>query len=330
VAAGCGSDDSKSGDSAAASSGGAGGQTVEQLTLNYYAGVDVSLVPWVATELGLWKDYGLDVKLVASTNGPAAISALLSGDLDLISNQVPGLLQLREQGQDVQGITGVYSTYPFSLIGSKKLPTNHAGKYPEVLKDLKGKTFGVDAIGGVTYNVMRILLKDAGMNPDSDVKFVAIGQTAQLSAAMEAGQIDAFFALPTDVLRLVDVNKSANLLLDVGKDGPDAFQPWVLAAIQGVTSNLDKRPEAFTRFQKAWAGVNAYMADEANSDKVLPVVSKFLNLDEKNAQLLLDRILPQLTGELDPKAVEKVTAFMLKNGVIKKDIPVEDVVWETQ
>src|SRR5690606_5599077 len=99
-------------------------------------------------------------------------------------------------------VVGVYNYYPFSLIGSTSFESANIGKYPEVLRDLRGKTFGVDAIGGVTYTVMRVLLTKAGLDPDKDVKFVSIGQTAQLSQALTQGRIDAFFALPTDVKRL--------------------------------------------------------------------------------------------------------------------------------
>jgi NitT/TauT family transport system substrate-binding protein len=309
-------------------SGSGAGTEPKKVKLIYYNGVDVSIVPWVGSQLKLWQKHGIDLQLVPASTGPAATSALLSGDLDLISNQVPAMVELRDQGKDITALAGVYTDYPFSMVGSTSFQSANIGKFPEVLQDLKGKTFGVDAIGGVTYTVMRVLLSRAGLNPDKDVKFVAIGQTAQLSQALTQGRIDAFFALPTDVKRLVDVNKTAKVLLEVGTQGPPDFRPWQLVTIQGLKSRLDKDPQTFKNFQAAWADIAKYMMDPANSAKVVPVAAKFLNLDEANTKDLLQKVLPLMAGPVDSGGMENVIKFLSTNNLIKSKPSGSDLVWK--
>lgn len=299
----------------------------QTLSINYYQGVDVSVVPWVAQEAGIFKKDGLDVKLVPTTNGPATTSALLSGDLDMITNQVPGMMQLLDQGKDVKAVTGIYSAYPFSIVAAKSVSTANAGKFPQALEALKGKTFGVDAIGGVTYNIIRAFMKSAGMSPD-DTKFVAIGTTAQLATALQNGQIDAFNALPTDVFRLVDIGHQANELIDFGTSGPPEFSPWQLSAYFATSQTLASKPQAFKDFQKAWTDTVAYMKDPSNSTSVNKIVGTFLNLQPDQAGTLMKKILPLLGGGNSAKAFDNISKFLVSAGVIKKPVDGASAIWK--
>ena len=305
-----------------------GGDDDSHLVINYYQGVDVSVVPYVAEQTGMFEKNGIKVKLVPTSSGPATTSALLSGDLDMITNQVPGMMQLLEQGQDVKAVTGVYSAYPFSIVTTKSVPTKNANKFPEALHNLKGKTFGVDAIGGVTYKIMRSFLRTAGMNPDKDVKFVAVGTTSQLTSSLQNGQIDAFNALPTDVTRLVDIDHKANELIDFSKHGPKEFKPWQLSAYFTKTDRLEERPKVFKSFQKAWTDTVAYMKDPANADKINPMVGKFLNLPPDQAGKLLKKILPLLDGRNSPKALDNIAQFLADSKITKKRVDGAHAIWK--
>ena len=309
------------------SSGGTGADGRHSLSLNFYQGVDVSIVPYMGDKLGIFEKDGLDVKLVPTTNGPATTAALLSGDLDMVTLQVPGLMQLAEQGKDVEAVTGIFDNYPFSILASPSVSTEHKDQFPQALLDLKGKTFGVDAIGGVSYNIIRALMKEAGMNPDRDVKFVAIGTTAQLATALQNEQIDAFNALPTDVVRLVDVQKKANQLIDLGASGAAAFTPWQLSAYFAQKSQLDDNPDAYKAFQKGWKDTVAYMQDPANADEVDAMVGQFLNLDPDQAATLLDEVLPLLSGDNNPAAFTNIGKFLVDAGILKSQPDVDSLIW---
>jgi NitT/TauT family transport system substrate-binding protein len=63
--------------------------------------------------------------------------------------------------------------------------------YPRVLTQLRGRTIGVAARGAAQELVLRSLLKEAGLNPETDVSWVAIGGGAAAASAFASGQVDA-------------------------------------------------------------------------------------------------------------------------------------------
>jgi NitT/TauT family transport system substrate-binding protein len=57
--------------------------------------------------------------------------------------------------------------------------------------DLKGKSIGVAAMSSAGFIVARAITANAGMNPDRDVRIVAIGEGAQAAAMVRNKQVDA-------------------------------------------------------------------------------------------------------------------------------------------
>ena len=60
----------------------------------------------------------------------------------------------------------------------------------KTIADLKGKTLSINVLGSGIYGPMAILLKQAGVDPAKDVKFVEVG-FALSEEALRAGRVDA-------------------------------------------------------------------------------------------------------------------------------------------
>src|SRR5262249_25500564 len=58
-------------------------------------------------------------------------------------------------------------------------------------EDLKGKRVGVSDFGATEYPVTRNVLKTLGLDPDQDVKWVAVGNGVPAGVALQRGAIDA-------------------------------------------------------------------------------------------------------------------------------------------
>lgn len=174
LAAGCGKTEKTAGT--------AGEQPVnaKQVKIAYYGGT-CEAPAYIAYEKGIFKEKGLDVELV-KVNSDTLKEGVATGKIDAVQLS-PGVLKPIEQGLDIKITDGVHTGCIQAVV-----PVNSAIQF---IKDLKGKTIGVDAIGGVPMTLLSIELGKNGINPKTDVTWKAF-PGPQLSQAMEKGEIDAF------------------------------------------------------------------------------------------------------------------------------------------
>ena len=64
------------------------------------------------------------------------------------------------------------------------------------MKELKGKAIGINNYGGAVELITRLILKQAGLDPDKNVKFVALGGAGPRFAALRQGLIAAAVVSP--------------------------------------------------------------------------------------------------------------------------------------
>jgi NitT/TauT family transport system substrate-binding protein len=135
--------------------------------------------------LGFWNDDGLDVTPVGVSGSATNAQLIVSGQHDA---GVPGT----SDGVYVTRSKGLRITAFYNLV-------NHSFQDPAVpeaspiqtVADFKGKTIGVQSLSSGTVPVVRAYLSDAGLDPDKDVTFVAVGLGGQAAAALfESHQID--------------------------------------------------------------------------------------------------------------------------------------------
>jgi ABC-type nitrate/sulfonate/bicarbonate transport system substrate-binding protein len=139
---------------------------------------------------GYLERLGIRVKRSYVKNGSEATELLLAGQAD-VAMQVgfgPALVAI-EQGA------------PIRVVAASNLLTVHAvySKRPEIrrLRDLGGRTVGVGALGALTHQLIYAALLKQGVDPAA-VRFVSIGNSATIFAALLAGEVDAGFG-ETDV-----------------------------------------------------------------------------------------------------------------------------------
>src|SRR5262249_38217429 len=102
------------------------------------------------------------------------------------------IMQAAARGNDAQVVVGHSQNNLYTLLVRSDVPLpNRAAGYPAVMRDIKGLKVGVTARGAATEIQTRALLAGAGMNPDTDGTFVAVGATATSYPTMMAKQIDA-------------------------------------------------------------------------------------------------------------------------------------------
>src|ERR1043166_8454237 len=157
----------------------------EKIRITYAANTLSFLVMFLAKDRGFYKKYGLDADLV-QVRPNVAIIALLSGDA-AYTEVLGSSLRSAAKGAPIRAISTTIQAPFFSLASHAQFKS---------IKELKGRTIGVNAIGGTNYASARTVLQNAGIDPDRDVKLVAIGDQKLVYEALRIGRVDAPMATP--------------------------------------------------------------------------------------------------------------------------------------
>ena len=144
---------------------------------------------------GYFKQQGLQIEPILIRGGPAAIAALVSGEVDYASiGGAQAIFRGKARGLDLSIIGCISSTTNYILLGNKQTRT---------VEELKGKPIGITGAGTYSEFAVKAFLKKNNLNPDKDVVLRAIGGTVLRAAAIEKGIIAAAPFSPEDAVRLM-------------------------------------------------------------------------------------------------------------------------------
>ena len=176
----------------------------EKLRIGYAGGA--SVVPlWIVDERGLLKKQNIQAEMIQINASPAALQAMLAGEVDVNVASVTTLVSARLAGADVVMLMAIVPTFPNYLM---------AGKTVTSVQDLKGKTGGINRFGAVTDLGMRLVLRRFGLDPERDVRLIPVGGTSQAIAALAKGVIQ--FSLSNEPFVREAEKLGFKALVDVG------------------------------------------------------------------------------------------------------------------
>lgn len=186
---------------------------------------------------GFFKAQGLQVEPILIRGGPAAIAALVSGEVDFAAiGGAQAVFRSRARGLDLAIIGCTSGTTNYILLGDKKTRT---------VEDLKGKVIGVTGAGTYSEFAMKAFLRKNSINPDKDVILRAIGGTVLRAAAIEKGIIAAAPFSTEDAVRLM---KSGYVLISNLSESLGIPQNIIVTRDEV----LEKFPETSKRVLKAY------------------------------------------------------------------------------
>ena len=176
--------------------------------LSAYAGQNETVGPmWVGIAKGTFKRYGLDVRMVQLRNGSLSMATLATGQVQYNYGSPANALSASAGGLRIQCAASPVHRIPRELVARKEIRT---------LEDLRGKTFGVQSIGGGFWLQTMIALDGLGIDPDKyDLKMRVLGDTATVTQALGTGGVDAT-VIPYSFSEAAK-RGGANVIADVGK-----------------------------------------------------------------------------------------------------------------
>jgi NitT/TauT family transport system substrate-binding protein len=141
-------------------------------------------VPYeVARSSDIFKKHGLNVELVYTRGGSAAMQALVGGAVDYAATALDVAMQAYAKGADIKRFAVTGRLPLFALVTAPKNAATIAS-----VKDLEGKTVGVSALGNADHALALFLLKLANADAGK-VQFATMG--VNLLEALRQAQIDA-------------------------------------------------------------------------------------------------------------------------------------------
>jgi NitT/TauT family transport system substrate-binding protein len=138
-----------------------------------------------AQKQGFFKDENLDAEIIRM-NPNVAITALATGDVDycqLFGAVVGGAIA----GLPVRIVAGFLDNWPMTLIAQPEYRS---------LNDLKGKTLGISSFGATPDLGARLMLKQAGIDPEKEIKVLALGSDAARLTALKQRVVDVIVISP--------------------------------------------------------------------------------------------------------------------------------------
>ena len=144
-----------------------------------------NLTTQMALKRNFFKDENLDVEVIRM-NPNVAITALATGDIDycqLFGAVVGGAIA----GLPVRIVAGFLDNWPMTLIAQPELKT---------LKDLRGKTLGISSFGATPDVAARMMIKQAGIDPEKDIKVLALGSDAARMTGLMQRVVDVVVMSP--------------------------------------------------------------------------------------------------------------------------------------
>jgi len=264
----------------------------------------------MAQKNGLFKDEALEAEIIRM-NPNVAITALATGDVDYC--QLFGaVVGAAIAGLPVRIVAGFLDNWPMTLIAQPEL---------KALKDLKGKTLGISSFGATPDVAARMMIKQAGIDADKEIKILALGSDAARLMALKQRVVDVVvISPPADtqmekqgyriLARAYELFSFPYLGLGTHtrkiKDKPDEIRRVIKATIRANRFIRDNRDEA-VRALIAWGKVErefAYASYDAlrnlfNADGAVPEDGLKLVIEQarRNAKVIRE-IMPNEVVDL--------------------------------
>jgi ABC-type nitrate/sulfonate/bicarbonate transport system substrate-binding protein len=222
------------------------------------------LVPFVAKDRGLYLKHGSDVEIIQMRPN-IAMAALLGGDIDY-AELIGSVIRSAARNLPVRAIsTGIKAPF-FSIIAQNKYKT---------IKDLKGTVIGLTSIGGTNYVSTRLTLKQLGLDPDKDVKLLAIGDEKIMYDAFKLGRVESVVLAPPFSVQL---KREGYPILAQTAD-------YVVIPFSGLGTTIERIKTNRAQVKRLLkAEIEALRFIQANASGTTEVIRKRFNMEEKLAR----------------------------------------------
>lgn len=273
------------------------------------AGKDIKTVCVIlAQELGYYEEEGLDVQFETVANLNDGVTALSQNKLDVLPFGFIPSATFISQGADVEIIGGTISE------GSQAIVTKENKDMIQELEDFQGKRVGFmrPETGQI---IMKSLIREAGLDLEDDVEFIAMDSFASIVEGVSKGEIDIGFV--NSNYGYVAQQSGLAIAFDVGDYAPDTVCCRQTASRDAVENKRD----ALVSFEIA--NLRAYETYLNDRETTIQTLMEYSGQDEGYVEAAMYNGV--MIPGLDPNTnkIEEMYEAMKANGDIDADTEVD-------
>jgi len=266
----------------------------------------VHIPPYLAKDLGYFKEEGLDVEIVSFEGGVGSLRTVMAGSLDLALTSGDPPILARVQGAPIKMIV---STSP-----RLEAVMTVQGNIKEV-KDLKGKKLGIQEPNGFADIFTRRLLARAQIKPD-EVQIISTS-TAGRVPALVTGQVDTGVLHVEQAIRAIKRSPNLKNLVNFWEIFPDAFYNVIVTQ----EKTLKEKPELVEAFVRAVIKANRYVY--RNKKGTLDAAAEITGYTQEELEPAYDQLIKGRVWSVNDGLPRKSVEFTIDNLVRLGRIPAD-------
>ena len=225
----------------------------------------------LAQKKGFLQEEDLQAEVIR-INATVGVAALASGEIDYYPGIGPGIAAAI-QGVPIKVVACYVPSAPFALIARPEFKS---------VSELRGKTIGLNTFGGNIEIVTRLIFKHYGLDPDKDIKFLALGVSEHRFAAMKQGLAAATLGTPP-----LDFfgQKMGFVVLTRAHELFSYPASGVLASVK----KIKERPDEVKRVIKAGIKANRYFRQ--NREGTIQIMTEWMKINRETATATYEGVL---------------------------------------
>ena len=270
--------------------------SLEKVRLAYPARSLSALHIQVAQEKGIYRKYGLNVEAI-QMRATITVAALLSKEVQYLAS-LGSAVRAALRGAPIKAVTISLTAPFFSLVSRPNIRT---------IQELKGKEIGLTGNpGSANDQVARLILRQAGLDPQRDVTLLHLGDPPVIYSAFKGGRFAAIFvSLPFPVVAeqegykiLANAADSIRLPFiglavtdETLRSSREQVKRMIRADVE-ARRYIKREQEATIGVMMRWLGLSRSVALRSY-ELVLPAISQDFTLDRVGIQRLVDMEIEQ-------------------------------------
>ena len=261
----------------------------------------------LAEKKGFFREDGLQGEVIR-INPTVALAALVSGELDywtVIGNSVAAAIQ----GVPLRVLACYVPGSPSALIARPEFKS---------VPELRSKTVGLNTSGGALESTARLIFKHFGLDPDKEIKFLALGTSERRLSAMKQGLTAATMGSPP----LDFLGKKMGFV--VLARAHELFS-YPTSGVVASVKKIKEKPDEIKRVIKAGIKANRYIRQ--NREGTIESMTEWTKADKEMATAGYESVLKLFNddGSVPEKGLLLVIEELKKLGKVEREIAPSDV-----
>ncbi len=284
----------------------------------------------VPQALGYYKDEGIEVEVQTVGGASAAINLLTNGQAQFSSHGTAGLFEAVDKGAPVRGFICQIPDYFVSIAVLKESPITSVDQ-------LRGKTIGVNAIGGAPDLVLHAVAQRQGWTAGKDIEFLAVGTGIPALDALRKGRVqalglwDSIFAefeflgaqfrfFRPDPMPSIGFTHTTNTLVKTIQEDPDLITAMARAQAKSLIFMAAADPAELTKLHyKVYPATKSTGMSDADAVREGVELMKARVPFMRFKQRVFDHI--ELLGDASDKMIASMRDLLYSGKQLKQSLP---------